>query len=204
MMAFLVNCECGLQVPVNEGSAGTSILCPCGQEVNIPSLRELRRQPQVTSSSGAVANALPVPIDVNQQLRHRIGMAIACLHISAVLYLVVGLAMFPLLAGEDDSATAMASAWFLLCLMMTVGVEFTVYGLKRRRFWGWVAGICIFAMYLPSLFLPLGALGLWGLLDEGSRRQFGVGSRIDQPHTQKAFAKPPYTKETFESHPGKG
>src|SRR5258708_18611974 len=178
MLAFLVNCECGLQVPVNEGSAGTSILCSCGQEISIPSLRDLRRQPQATSSSGAVANALPVPIDANQQLRHRIGISIVCLHISAVLYLVVGLAMFPLLAGEDDSSTAIASAWFLLCLMMIVGVEFTVYGLKRRRFWAWVAGICIFGMYLPSLFLPLGALGLLGLLDEGSRRQFGVGASV--------------------------
>jgi hypothetical protein len=139
-------------------------------------------QPQVISSRGAVANALPAPLDANQQLRHRIGMAIACLHISAVLYLVVGLAMFPLLAGEDelDSATAIATACFLLCLMMIVGVEFTVYCLRRRRFWAWVAGICIFGMYLPSLFLPLGALGLWGLLHEGSRRQFGVEAIRDR------------------------
>ena len=59
---------------------------------------------------------------------------------------------------------------------MSAGSEFVVYGLRRRKFWAWVAGLIIFVMCLPlgALGLPLGALGLWGLLDSGSRREFGV------------------------------
>jgi catechol 2,3-dioxygenase-like lactoylglutathione lyase family enzyme len=60
-------------------------------------------------------------------------------------------------------------------LALVAGIELVALGLRRRRFWAWVAGLCIFGVYAPSLFLPLGALGLWGLLDAGSRRAFGVG-----------------------------
>ena len=65
---------------------------------------------------------------------------------------------------------------FPFCLALAVGIEFVAAGLRRRRFWAWVAALCIFGIYLPSLFLPLGALGLWGLLDLGSRAEFGMGA----------------------------
>lgn len=78
-------------------------------------------------------------------------MAIVCLHISAVLYILVGV------------------------LALAAGIEFVFVGLRRRKRWDWIAGLCVFGIYLPSLFLPLGAFGLWGLLDGGSRKEFGVG-----------------------------
>jgi hypothetical protein len=104
-------------------------------------------------------------------------MAIVCLHISAVLYLLIGLLMFPLLMALDKSGEATPIALFLLlfCLAMVAGIEAVVYGLRLRKFWAWVTGIVIFGLYVPSLFLPLGAFGLWGLLDEGSRAEFGIG-----------------------------
>jgi len=114
---------------------------------------------------------------------HRIGMAVVCLHISAVLYLLVGI--LPLLfffLSEDTSGAeatlgiALSIGLLVLCLALIAGVEFVASGLRRRKFWAWIAGLCIFAIYLPTLFLPLGAIGLWGLLDTGSRREFGVGS----------------------------
>jgi hypothetical protein len=43
-MQLHVPCECGEDVPVTEGEAGSRISCCCGRTVVVPSLRELRRQ----------------------------------------------------------------------------------------------------------------------------------------------------------------
>ncbi len=110
-------------------------------------------------------------------MQHRIGLAIWSLHISAALYTGIGL-LVPMLfhiygvrGGQVFSIVVL-----LLCLALVVGIEIVNAGLRRRKFWAWVAGLCIFATYLPSLFLPLGALGLWGLLDGGSQAEFRVGT----------------------------
>ncbi|MEQ1905862.1 MAG: hypothetical protein ABL888_16860 [Pirellulaceae bacterium] len=115
--------------------------------------------------------------------QHRIGLATACLHISAALYVIVGLLMFPLFMLDDLTRLGLplAVAGLLFCLALVVGIEFVVNGLRRRKFWAWVAGLCIFGVYLPSLFLPLGALGLWGLLDSGSLAEFGIGKSQRNP-----------------------
>lgn len=110
-------------------------------------------------------------------MAHRIGMSIVCLHISAVLYGIVGVGMMTLivLTNQEDAARTLVGVVLLVfCLLLSVGVEAVVYGLKRRRFWAWVAALCIFGVFVPSVFLPLGALGLWGLLDRDSRQEFGV------------------------------
>jgi hypothetical protein len=106
---------------------------------------------------------------------HRVGMAIVCLHISAVLYLLVGFGflLFALFFGERTIEMWIFTTFIhLFCVALVVGIEFVFSGLKHRKFWAWVAGLCIFAMYLPSAFLPLGAFGMWGLLDAGSQREF--------------------------------
>lgn len=112
-------------------------------------------------------------------MRHRIGLATACLHISAVLYLLIGVGFFVLFMAMPEGTmllqVPLAVGMLVFCLILVVGIEFVVAGLHRRRFWAWVAGLCIFGIYVPSAFLPLGALGLWGLLDAGSREEFGVG-----------------------------
>ena len=108
-------------------------------------------------------------------MQHKIGLATVCLHISAVLYLIIGLLGFPLFMADDGVGLPFAIALLIFCLVLIAGIEIVVYGLHRRKFWAWVAGLCIFGVYVPSLFLPLGALGLWGLLDSGSRTEFGVG-----------------------------
>ena len=110
--------------------------------------------------------------------QHKIGLATICLHISAGLYVIVGLVLFPVFMSDDETGLGLlfAVVTLLLCLALASGIEFVVYGLRRRKFWAWVAGLCIFGLYVPSLFLPLGAIGLWGLLDSGSRTEFGVGN----------------------------
>ena len=123
--------------------------------------------------------------------RHKIGLATVTLHISAVLYVIVGLLLFPLFMSEEKTGLGLlfAVVGLILCLALAFGIEFVVYGLHRRKFWAWVAGLCIFSLYVSSLFLPLGALGLWGLLDSGSRAEFGVwnsGSRAEPSDPPKS------------------
>ncbi|MFN7892004.1 MAG: hypothetical protein ACK5OC_17050 [Pirellula sp.] len=131
--------------------------------------------------------------------RHKIGLATVSLHISAALYVIVGLLLFALFMSDDETGIGLPFAVFLLllCLALATGIEFVVYGLHRRKFWAWVAGICIFGIYVPSLFLPLGALGLWGLLDSLSRKEFGVGSNGGRAEPS-AVPKSPVGRE-FES-----
>ncbi len=99
--------------------------------------------------------------------RHKVGLAINCLHISAVLYLLIGTS-FLLLTMSDDLRIAMefGVVLFIFCLAMVVGIEYVVYGLTRRKYWAWIVALCIFGIYVMSAFFPLGALGLWGLLDK--------------------------------------
>ena len=109
-------------------------------------------------------------------MNHRIGMAIVCLHVSAILYFIIGILMLPLFSMNNEIGEGVgfmiAIAMFVFSLALIVGIEIVVYGLKQRKYWAWIAGICIFAIYVPSLFLPLGAFGLWGLLDPGSQAAF--------------------------------
>jgi hypothetical protein len=131
-------------------------------------------------------------------MRDKIIFATVSLHLSAFLYFLVGLGMLALFvfwlpfehaASEmpqrrqlgtgqrDDVGLGIGLFMFLFCLALIVGIEVVAYGLERRKFWAWIAGLCIFGLYVPSLFFPLGAFGLWGLLDEGSRAEFGIQSQ---------------------------
>jgi hypothetical protein len=53
-MEYQLKCVCGQTLPVSAGAAGTRLLCSCGRTVEVPSLRELRRQ------SGEAPTANPV------------------------------------------------------------------------------------------------------------------------------------------------
>jgi chromate transport protein ChrA len=111
------------------------------------------------------------------RMKNRVAMALVCLHVSAAIYVIIGLLLFGLSNVpdfRDKLPTAFGVVALILCLVLVAGIEVVASGLRRRRFWAWVSGLCIFGLYLPSLFLPLGALGLWGLLSPGSRVAFGV------------------------------
>ncbi len=116
-------------------------------------------------------------------MQHRIGMAIICLHISAALYLLIGGLLFLVLdvrvleIDNSRSGHIFMSILAAVCVGIVLGIEVVAWGLRRRKFWAWVAGLVIFGIYVPSLFFLLGGFGLWGLLDPGSRREFGVGVR---------------------------
>jgi thiol:disulfide interchange protein len=111
-------------------------------------------------------------------MKDRTALTIACLHISAALYCLLGISLFLLSRTADRSESlgpGLVAFLLVLTLALAFGVELLVTGLKKRRSWAWIVGLIVCGLYIPSLFLPLGALGLWGLLAAGSRKTFGVG-----------------------------
>lgn len=104
-----------------------------------------------------------------------------------MLYLIIGVLAFSFfMTDKRGLGMPVAIGMFALCLALAVGIEFVVHGLRRRKFWAWVVGLCLFGLYVPSLFFPLGVLGLWGLLDSGSRAEFGLG--VDPPPAEPGAA----------------
>lgn len=85
--------------------------------------------------------------------------------------------MLRLLLSDDrgEVGLPLAIGMFAFILALIAGIELVAHGLDRRKFWAWVAGLCVFALYIPPLFFPLGLLGMWGLPGGGSRAEFGVG-----------------------------
>ena len=104
-------------------------------------------------------------------------MAIVCLRISTIPYAALAalLALRLITVGESSDWTRLAICVIVFCVAMVVGIELLVAGLRGKEFWAWVVGLVLFGLYVPSPFLPLGALGLWGLLDEGTRANFRIG-----------------------------
>lgn len=117
----------------------------------------------------------------------RVGIALACLHISAVGYVLLGFVMPALFSlpemNEGSGPPPAFMSWFMFafCFAIAIGVEVVAYGVQRRKFWGWVAGLAVFGMYATSICFPLGGLGLWGLLAQGSREEFGIGTNKNGP-----------------------
>jgi chromate transport protein ChrA len=108
---------------------------------------------------------------------NRIAVSSVCLHVSAAIYVALGFLFVGLSYSPDYSeefTVGLGRAMLAFCICIALGIEIVALGLRRRKFWAWVAGLCVFALYVPSPFLPLGALGLWGLLTPGSRATFGL------------------------------
>jgi hypothetical protein len=120
-------------------------------------------------------------------MKHRIGMSIVCLHIAAAFYAIAGVTavLVAIFAPEEAremaviGRIAMGVVAFLSFTFATVA-EVVAWGLRRRMFWAWILGLIVFGTYVLSPLLVLGVLGLWGLFDPGSRREFGIGGSSRQ------------------------
>src|SRR5713101_6732144 len=112
-------------------------------------------------------------------MKHKLFLASLSLHISALLYFAIAVGCLVAARQMELSSSQRAFLAFLggACALLALGVEFVAYGVHRRRYWAWITGLCVFGLYVPSLFLPLGLLGLWGLLDRGSQEAFGIDVR---------------------------
>lgn len=100
----------------------------------------------------------------------KLNKTIVVLHITAVIYFLLGIALltiFPRYAYIPG-----ASFIALVSIGFGVFVEIIVNGLKNNKFWAWVAGLIICGLSVPSLFIILGIIGLIGLLDKDVRKDF--------------------------------
>ena len=111
----------------------------------------------------------------------RIRLATLALRISEGIYILLGLCL-PISMISFQDVREQYPIWIGLCagvfiVGFAVFIEIVVQALNRGKFWAWVAGLCLSGLYIPSLFLPLGVMGLIGLLDPVSQAAFGVGPK---------------------------
>src|SRR5262245_40184910 len=57
-MEYTLQCTCGAQVAVDEGSAGAMLPCNCGKILAVPSLHELRQSSGIIPAAGQAASSV--------------------------------------------------------------------------------------------------------------------------------------------------
>lgn len=111
--------------------------------------------------------------------------ALICLRISEGLYVLLAIlfgilgagGMFGMPANAPDS-TEMVFVWGMvfffvfISLGMAVFIEIICRHLKQGRYWAWIAGLILCGIYIPSLFIILGIVGLLGLLKPDTKTYF--------------------------------
>lgn len=82
-----------------------------------------------------------------------------------VLWAIFAAGVILLAPSRDRMASGLVIAGILFVVLTpVVAFGFAILGgLSRRARWAWFAACALFVLFLPSFFLPLGALGLWGL-----------------------------------------
>jgi len=118
----------------------------------------------------------------------KLNKTIIVLHIMAVIYFLIVLAVivflisFSLIVDEMEPEIPLTflkiTALFTVLLSIASGVfiEIVIKNLKNNQFWAWVAAVIICGLYIPSLFIILGIIGLKGLLDKEVRKEFIIKS----------------------------
>lgn len=59
-------------------------------------------------------------------------------------------------------------------LVPVVIYQVVAHGLRRHRFWAWVAALCVLGAHAVSVYLPVAAFGIWGLVSRSTREVFGI------------------------------
>lgn len=110
--------------------------------------------------------------------------ALICLRISEGLYLLFAILFGALgtmgnLFGEKPTSQGeyfyilgFTIFFVFLCLGMAVFIEIVCRHLKQGKYWAWIAGLILCGIYVPSLFIVLGIVGLIGLLKPEVRAYF--------------------------------
>ena len=100
------------------------------------------------------------------------------------LYLVLGLVSGPLVAAPllldptvpQSVGVAVAVVATIVMLVFSGGFGLLNFvaaaGLARGAKWGWIIALVLGAMYLPSCFVPFGAVLMYGTLNDRTRKLF--------------------------------
>lgn len=111
-------------------------------------------------------------------MKQKIGLAILGLRISTIIYylIIAGFIIGGFMIPADFEEASPLELWLIagFTLPFVILLEVVILNLKRRKYWAWIAGIIVGGLYVPSIFLPLGAMILVGLLVNGSMQEFGV------------------------------
>ncbi len=115
----------------------------------------------------------------------KINRAVICLRISQAIYgLLAAIVAVIIFWGwgsisDDQEGKTIGLITMVITFFMLAGVavfiHFVIRDLRLKKFWAWVAAICLFGLYLTSIFFPLGLLGFIFLLSESTRKEFGMG-----------------------------
>jgi membrane protease YdiL (CAAX protease family) len=54
-------------------------------------------------------------------------------------------------------------------LILFIAVQVIIRGLKKEKYWSWVAGIIILALHLNSLYIIICVIGLIGMFNKETR-----------------------------------
>ena len=115
---------------------------------------------------GGLAVLVELLIRVLDPKCDKIRLAVACLHISALAYALLALLIILLDVWEDWEFAVLGG--------LIIVVELVAISLQRRKVWAWFVACGFCHLYIPSLFSPLGILGLWALEDADVKDVFGV------------------------------
>jgi len=90
----------------------------------------------------------------------------------------------PLFGASLSTTEQLGSAAGALTMTAFFGVivgfyQLVAYGLRRRKFWAWVAALCVLGAHAMSLYLPVAAFGIWGLVSRSTRDAFGIQLRAE-------------------------
>lgn len=99
-----------------------------------------------------------------------ISTAASLLRFSSIFYAVGAVVLLYL--GKDIGLPIRYDLAAAACLIQVGITEWTRHHLMLGKYWAWMTSVCTFALYIPSLFLPLGIWGMMCLLDKEVRGQF--------------------------------
>lgn len=106
-----------------------------------------------------------------------------CLRIASVLYFlfaagfVIGSTLMPKGQASVDELFVMTLTTTIIAVTSLCIIAFNevvLHYLRKGAFWSWVAGVIVFGLYIPSIFLPLGVIGLTGLMNPAVRKHVGA------------------------------
>ena len=87
-------------------------------------------------------------------------------------------------AASSEYALHSGTMYLLAALAFALAIlsQVLIRALRRGKRWAWITASVLFALYLLSAFLPLGAAGLFGLMSKGTRARFRAADRDSTPH----------------------
>jgi hypothetical protein len=88
-MGMSVKCECGKELPVSPGQAGTDVTCSCGNTFQAPLLSELRRRAREPDDRSRLATALAEMMDDDPAPQPTASLFARAVKILVGLFLVV-------------------------------------------------------------------------------------------------------------------